>query len=178
MRLFKVSFTKQVLESNSERSLKHRIADFLLRCRSTHHGTTAELLMKRQLRKGLNLVKLAVTKLVNKKQEFQKVQFDRTRNGGRMFDVGDVVKVKNKRAQSRTNKWLFSSITEVNDSLVDNTATSVNSEQNSLFIDQDVDNVNNRNDTSKLDRILVKKKTFSHGFEKIKQGKKTSKEIN
>ena len=99
MRLFKVSFTKQVLESNSERSLKYRIADFLLRCRSTHHGTTAELLMKRQLRKGLNLVKLAVAKLVNKKQEFQKVQFDRTRNGGRMFDVGDVVKVKNTRAQ-------------------------------------------------------------------------------
>ena len=52
VRLFKVSFTKQVLESNSERSLKYRIADFLLRCRSTHHGTTAELLMKRQLRKG------------------------------------------------------------------------------------------------------------------------------
>ena len=56
VRLFKESFTKQVLESNSERSLKHRIADFLLRYRSTLYGTTglspAELLMKRQLRKG------------------------------------------------------------------------------------------------------------------------------
>ena len=73
VRLFKESFTKQVLESNSERSLKYRIADFLLRCRSTHHGTTAELLMKRQLRIRLNLVKPDLTKLVNKKQEFQKV---------------------------------------------------------------------------------------------------------
>jgi len=31
-----------------------------------------------------------------------------------MFDVGDVVKVKNTRAQSKTNKWLFGSIIEVN----------------------------------------------------------------
>ena len=142
-----------------------------------------------------------MTKLVNKKQEFQKVQFDRTRNGGRMFDVGDVVKVKNTRAQSKTDKWLFGFIadvkgprnyvvkigcerilvhadhlvkvfeeasisdsqeliislpvsdsknslsTTVNDSLVDNTAISVNSEQNSLVFDQAVDNANNGNDT-------------------------------
>ena len=40
VRLSKESFTKQVIESNSERSLKHRIAYFLLRYRSTPHGTT------------------------------------------------------------------------------------------------------------------------------------------
>ena len=50
-------------------------------------------------------------------------------------------------------------LTTVNDSLLDNTKINVNSEQNSLFIDQDVDNVNIGNDTNKLDRILVKKKT-------------------
>ena len=103
-----------------------------------------------------------MTKLVNKKQEFQKVQFDRTRKYERLFDVGDVVKVKNARAQSETDKCLFGSIidvkgprnyavkigserklaqvsdsknsflTTVNDSLVNNTAISVNSEQTSL----------------------------------------------
>ena len=117
MRLFKESFTKQILESNSERSLKHKIADFLLRYRSTPHGTTglspAELLMKRQLGIRLNLVKPDLTKLINKKQEFQKVQFDRTRKGEKIFDVGDVVKVKNTRAQPKTDKWLFGSIIDV-----------------------------------------------------------------
>ncbi|KAK2139976.1 hypothetical protein LSH36_1523g00037 [Paralvinella palmiformis] len=38
MRIYNESFTKQVLEGNSERSVKHRIADFLLRYRSTPHG--------------------------------------------------------------------------------------------------------------------------------------------
>ena len=85
-----------------------------------------------------------------------------------MFDVGDVVKVKNTRAQSKTDKWLFDSIidvkgprnyvvkigserklaqvsdsknslsTTVNDSLVDNIEISVNSEQTSLVFDQAV----------------------------------------
>jgi len=76
VRLFKESFTKQVLESNSERSLKHRIADFLLRYISTPHGTAglnpAELLMKRQLRIKLSLVKPDLTKLVNKSKNFRK----------------------------------------------------------------------------------------------------------
>jgi len=60
--------------------------------------------MKRQLRIGLNLVKPDLTKLINKGQEFQKVQFYRTRKCERMFDVGDVVKVKNTRVQSKTDK--------------------------------------------------------------------------
>ena len=42
---------------------------------------------------------------------------------------------------------------------MDNTGTNVNSEQNSLVFDQAVDNVNNGNDTSEPDQILVKKKT-------------------
>jgi len=41
---------------------------------------------------------------------------------------------------------------------VDNTAISVNSEQNALVFDQAVDNANNGNDTSEPDQILVKKK--------------------
>jgi len=69
--------------------------------------------MKRQLRIRLNLVKPDMTKLVNKKQEFQKLQFDRTRKGERMFDVGDVVKLKNTRAQTKTDESLFGSIIDV-----------------------------------------------------------------
>ena len=37
-----------------------------------------------------------MSKLVDKKQEFQKVLFNRTRKGERMFDAGDVLKVKKK----------------------------------------------------------------------------------
>jgi len=60
--------------------------------------------MTRQLRIRLNLVKPDLTKLANKKQAFQKVQFDRTRKCESMFDVVHVVKVKNTRAQSKTDK--------------------------------------------------------------------------
>ena len=69
--------------------------------------------MKRQLRIRINLVKPALIKLVNKEQEFQKIQFDRTRKSEIIFYVGDVVKVKNTRAQTKTDKWLFGSIIEV-----------------------------------------------------------------
>jgi len=76
VRLYNESFTKRVLESIRERSLKHIIADFLLRYRSTLYGTTglspAELLMKRQLRIRLNLVKPDLNKLVNRRKNFRK----------------------------------------------------------------------------------------------------------
>jgi len=63
--------------------------------------------MKRQLRIRLNLVKPDLTKLVNKKQALQKVQFDRTRKGERMFDFGYVVKVKTQdQNQKQTNGYL------------------------------------------------------------------------
>ena len=58
VRVIKEALVKQVLDSNRAWSLKHRLADFLLRYRTTPHSTTgispAELLMKRRLRTRLN----------------------------------------------------------------------------------------------------------------------------
>jgi len=49
VRIVKEALVKQVLRGNKSRSIKHRLADFLLRCRTTPHSTTgamlAELLM-------------------------------------------------------------------------------------------------------------------------------------
>ena len=51
VRVVKEALLKQVLEGNKSRSMKRRLADFLLRYRTTPHSTTgaapAELLMRR-----------------------------------------------------------------------------------------------------------------------------------
>ena len=61
VRVVKEALVKQVLQGNKSRSMKHRLADFLLRYRTTQHRTTgaapAELLMRRHLRTRLSLVK-------------------------------------------------------------------------------------------------------------------------
>ena len=61
VRVVKEALIEQVLEGNKRRSIKHRLADFLFRYRTTPHSTTgttpAELLMKRRLRTRLSLVK-------------------------------------------------------------------------------------------------------------------------
>ena len=57
VRIVKEALVKQVLERNKSRSIKHRLADFLIRYRTTPHSTTgampAELLMRRRLRTRL-----------------------------------------------------------------------------------------------------------------------------
>ena len=57
VRVVKEALVKQVLEGNRSRLMEHRIADFLLRYRTTPHSTTgatpAELLMKCRLRTRL-----------------------------------------------------------------------------------------------------------------------------
>ncbi len=122
VRVVKESFTKQVLQGNEARSLKHRMANFLLRYRNTPHSTTgvspAELMVKRQLRMRFSLVRPQIQKEVEKRQfdspEVQfEVQFDRTRKVEREFDIGDVVRVKNMRAESKLEKWLLGSVSEV-----------------------------------------------------------------
>ena len=61
VRVVKEALVKTVLEGNRARPVEHRIADFLLRYRTTPHSTTgvapAEWLMKRRLRTRLSLVK-------------------------------------------------------------------------------------------------------------------------
>lgn len=72
VRVVKEALVKQVLEGNKGRSIKHRLADFLLRYRTTPHSTTgatpAELLMRRRLRTRLTLVKPDLAKTVESKQ--------------------------------------------------------------------------------------------------------------
>ena len=61
VRVVKEALVKMVLEGNRARPMEHRLADFLLRYRTTPHSTTgvapAEWLMKRRLRTRLSLVK-------------------------------------------------------------------------------------------------------------------------
>ena len=57
VRIVKEALVKQVSKGNKSTSIKHRLADFLLRYRTTPHSTTgampAELLMRRRLRTRL-----------------------------------------------------------------------------------------------------------------------------
>jgi transposase InsO family protein len=113
VKLFKEAFTKQVIEGVRSMSLKHRIANFLFKYRSTPHSTTgvspAELMTKRQFRTRMSLVKPNLSDHVEKRQASQKLQYDKSKVD-RGFDVGDIVRVKNLRAQSRTERWHTGSI--------------------------------------------------------------------
>ena len=72
----KEALVKQVLEGKTNMSLKHRLANFLLRYGTAPHSTTgiapAELLMRRQLRTRLSLVKPDLEQVVESKQNKQK----------------------------------------------------------------------------------------------------------
>ena len=62
MRVVKDALVKQVLEGKKGISMKHSLANFLFRYRTTPHSTTgatpAELMVKRRLRTRLSLIKL------------------------------------------------------------------------------------------------------------------------
>ena len=49
---------------------------------------------------------------MEQKQQAQKEQFDGCKQE-RLFEVGDVVRVKNQRAQSKTDKWLLGSVIKI-----------------------------------------------------------------
>ena len=76
----KEALVKQVLEGKTNMSIKHRLANFLLRYRTTPHSTTgvtpAELLMRRRLRTRLSLVKPCLAQVVESKQNRQKKHKD------------------------------------------------------------------------------------------------------
>ena len=76
VRVVKEALVKQVLEGKTNMSIKHRLANFLLRYRTTPHSTTgvtpAELLMRRRLRTRLSLVKPDLAQVVESKQNRQK----------------------------------------------------------------------------------------------------------
>jgi ribosomal protein S17 len=118
VRLIKESLAKQVIAGDKTRSLKHRLASFLLRYRTTPHSVTgvspAELMTKRQFRTRLSLVKPNLSKHVEKIQEKQKNYFDKNKCP-RSFEVNDTVRVKNTNPKtvSKTNKWLKGTVVQV-----------------------------------------------------------------
>ena len=117
VRVVKEALVKQVLEGNKGRSIKHRLADFLLRYRTTPHSTTgatpAELLMRRRLRTRLTLVKPDLAKTVESKQNKQKEYKDLKGHQDRLFAENDIVRVRNTQARSNTERWILGRVVKV-----------------------------------------------------------------
>ena len=111
MRVVKDALVKQeVLEVKGGISMKHRLANFLFRYRTTPHSTNgvtpAELMVKRQLRTRLSLIKPNLAQVVENKQEKQKMYEDLKCKRERSFVRNDRVRVRNSRANSKTDKWI------------------------------------------------------------------------
>lgn len=97
IRIVKEALSKQVIQGTVGKSMK-QIANFLLRYRTTPHSVTgctpAELMMKKQLRTRLSLVKPSVFETVERKQTQQKMHHDKS-SSGRVLKVNDRVRVRN-----------------------------------------------------------------------------------
>nr|XP_006818949.1 PREDICTED: uncharacterized protein K02A2.6-like [Saccoglossus kowalevskii] len=78
VRVVKKALLKQVLQCTMDVSMKHRIANFLLRCRTTPHSTTgvspAELMVKRRLRTRVSLIKPDIAQFVESKCKRDRVR--------------------------------------------------------------------------------------------------------
>ena len=89
VRVVKEALVKQVLEGNRARPMEHRLAEILLRYRTTPHSTTdatpAELLKKRRLRTRLSLVKPDLAKEIENKQSKHKQYKDLKNQKDRQF---------------------------------------------------------------------------------------------
>ena len=83
--------------------MEHRVADFLLKYRTTPHSTTgatpAELLMKRRLRTRLSLVKPDLAQEIENKQSKQKQYKNLENHKDRQFSENDIVRVRNTQAK-------------------------------------------------------------------------------
>ena len=112
VRVVKEALVKQVLEGNKSKSMKHRLADFLLRYRTTPHSTTgaapAELLMRRRLR-----TKPDLAQVVESKQNKQKEYKDLKCHKERLFSENDIVRVRNTQANSNTERWILGKVVKV-----------------------------------------------------------------
>ncbi|CAB4030743.1 Transposon Tf2-9 poly, partial [Paramuricea clavata] len=89
VRVVKEALAKQVIQGTQGVSMKHRLANFLLRYRTTPHSTTGvspgELMMKRRLRTRLSLVK------------------------------PDLAQVVEGKATNKTNKWILDHMIKAHD---------------------------------------------------------------
>ncbi|XP_013404718.1 uncharacterized protein K02A2.6 [Lingula anatina] len=95
-------------------SLKRRLANFLMRYRSTPHTTTgktpAELFLKRQIRTRFSLLKPNLADVVEEKQMQQKRHHDKAPE--RCFQCHDRVRVRDMTG-SKLDKWLTGSVIKV-----------------------------------------------------------------
>ena len=117
VRVVKEALVKHVLVGNKSRSMKHRLADFLLRYRTTPHSTAdampAELSMRRRLRTRLTLVKPDLAQTVESKQNKQKEYKDFKSHQDRLFVENDIVRVRNTQASSNTERWILGRVVKV-----------------------------------------------------------------
>ena len=97
--------------------MEHRVADFLLKYRTTPHSTTgatpAELLMKRRLRTRLSLVKPDLTQEIENKQSKQKQRKDLNNNKDRQFSENNIVWIRNTQAKGNIVRWILGRIVKV-----------------------------------------------------------------
>ena len=107
-RVVKEALVKQVLESSRARAMEHRLADFLLRYRTTPHSTTgatpAELLMKSRLRTPLE---------IENKQRKQKQYKNLKNHKDRQFSENDIVRVRNTQAKGNIVRWILGRVVKV-----------------------------------------------------------------
>ena len=117
VRVVKDALVKQVLEGKKGISMKHRLANFPFRYRTTPHSTTGvnptELMVKRHLRTKLSLIKPNLAQVVENKQEKQKTYKDLKCKRERSFVRNDSVWVRNPRANSKTDKWIPGTVIKV-----------------------------------------------------------------
>ena len=113
----KEALVKQVLEGNRARPMENRVADFLLRYRTTPHSTTgatpAELLMKRRLRTRVSLVKPDLTQEIENKQSKQKQRKDLNNNKDRQFSENNIVWIRNTQAKGNIVRWILGRVVKV-----------------------------------------------------------------
>lgn len=92
--------------------LKHKLANFLIMYRSTHHTVTgkkpAELFLKRQMRTHFSLLKPDLAKSVQEKQQKQKRQHDKGKRVLRSFPEEEPVRIRNYRGGQE--KWLSAKV--------------------------------------------------------------------
>ena len=117
VRVVKDDLVKQVLEGNKGISMRHRLAKFLFRYRTTRHSTTdvtpAEFMVKRHLRTKSSLIKPNLAQVVENKQEKQKMYKDLKCKRERSFARNDSVRVRNPRANSKTDTWIPGTVIKV-----------------------------------------------------------------
>ena len=97
--------------------MKHRLANFLFRYRTTPKSTTgvtpAELIVKRRLRTRLSLIKPNLEQAVENKQEKQKTYKNLKCKRDRTFARNDRVRVRNTGANFKTDKWILGTAIKV-----------------------------------------------------------------